>query len=551
MKKKLVIFLMTAVLLCCACAPKQTEAAAAATAAPAVTEAPAPQLDKNLVILYTNDIHCGVDQGGGYAGLSELKTSLAAAGNYVALVDAGDAVQGEPIGTVSKGTYIVDIMNKTGYDLAVPGNHEFDYGMEQFLALTKQASFPYISCNFTNLETDKTVFDAYRILEFSGVKVAFVGVCTPKTVTSSTPAYFQDGNGNYIYGFCQDETGAKLYDAVQKAVDSARGEGAQYVIAVGHCGIEQSCSPWMSTEIIAATSGIDAWIDGHSHSVVESESVKNKDGKGVVLTQTGTKLQNVGMLQISPLGGITAKLVNDGEVGALISDMQDRYAEQMQTVVAKSDVALTIVDPKTDVRIVRNAETNLGDLCADAYRVIGGADIGFMNGGGVRVSMEEGDITYEDIIKVMPFGNNLTVVEATGQEILDALEFGVKDVPGEFGGFLQVSGLTYEIDTKIPSPVKTDDNKMFVSVEGARRVQNVLVDGQPIDPAKTYTVASHDYLLKNAGDGYTIFQDNVVVKDMVMADNQMLITFITENLSGVIGQEYADPYGAGRIVAAK
>ena len=245
----------------------------------------------------------------------------------------------------------------------------------------------------------------------------------------------------------------------------------------------------------------------------------------------------------------------DTDVTKAVAEATETLNAKLAEVVAKTDVELTINDPvaKTEegkpVRIIRNAETNLGDLCADAYRYVSGADIAFVNGGGIRVSIKEGDITLNDILKVHPFGNALCVCEATGQQILDALEFGAKDVPGEFGGFLQVSGLTYEIHTYLPSTVKMDEKRMFVGVEGEYRVKNVMVGGEPLDLEKIYTLASHNYMLQGQGDGYTIFEDNVYTQESVMLDNQVLITYITEGLNGVVGAEYANPYGQGRIVA--
>lgn len=553
MRKILIALVVLTMLLATACA--QTPAAAPTSEpVPVATEEPA-RLQKDLIILYTNDVHCAVDDGIGYAGLAAFKKQLEAEGNHVLLVDAGDAIQGAPIGTVSKGSIIVDIMNKVGYDVATPGNHEFDYGMPRFFELVEQAEFPYVSANFTDLKTGKQVFEPYTIVEVDGVKFAFVGITTPKTLTSSTPAYFQDETGEFVYGFLQDATGEKLYAAVQSAVDAARAAGADYVIGLAHLGITMDASPWTSSEVIVNTSGIDVVLDGHSHSVIESERVKNKNGDWTLLSSTGTKLSSIGMLLLTKSGNMTTGLVSnvaekDAEVDEFIKSAQAKFEEMLGTVVAKSDVDLTIHEPGTDIRIIRNAETNLGDLCADAYRTIGKADIAIVNGGGIRASIPAGDITLNQIITVHPFGNSLCVIEATGQEILDALEMSVRATPEENGGFLQVSGLTFEINVKVPSGVKLDENGLFQAVEGERRVQNVLVGGQPIDPAKTYTLASHDYLIKNAGDGYTMFQDNVLLQDSIMLDNQVLINYIVEHLGGVIGADYANPYGQERIIAA-
>ncbi len=562
MRKVLAALIALVMLFASACVPTATPNPTPQTQEPVTeviaTEPPQEEqkLTKDLVILYTNDVHCAVDEGIGYAGLAAYKKQLAADGSHVLLADIGDAVQGAPIGTVSKGSIIIDIMNEIGYDVATFGNHEFDYGMPRFFELTQMAKFPYVSANFTDLKTGKTVFEPYTILEVDGVKIAFVGITTPKTVTSSTPAYFQDENGEFIYGFLQDKTGTGVYNAVQSAVDAARAEGAAYVIGLAHLGITADAIPWTSSEVIQNTSGIDVVLDGHSHSAIESERVKNKAGEWTLLSSTGTKLSSVGMLLITKSGNITTGLVSDytekdESTDTFIKAAQADFEEMLNTVVARTDVDLTILEPGTDVRIIRNAETNLGDLCADAYRTIGGADIAIVNGGGVRASIPAGDITLGQIISVHPFGNYLCVVEATGQEILDALEMGVRNTPEENGGFLQVSGITFTLDVSVPTSVTLDENGLFVSVGETRRVSNVLVNGEPIDPAKTYTLASHDYLIKNAGDGYTMFQDNVLMQDAVMLDNQVLINYITDHLGGVIGQDYADPYGQGRMVAAE
>ena len=521
-------------------------------------EAPAG-LTKNVVILFTSDAHAGIDQGWGYTGVAAIRDGLAV-NNHVVLVDNGDAIQGETIGTLTNGKAVVELMNEVGYDVAVPGNHEFDYGMSNFLTLSGEvAQYPYISANFTY--QDKPVFTPYVIKEFDGVKIAFVGATTPKTITSSTPAYFQDENGNFVYGFSQDDTGAKFYAAIQSAVDAARAEGAQYVIVCGHLGTEVSCEPYTSIDVIYNVSGIDALLDGHAHETMPSNVVKGKDGKEVVRAACGTKLANVGALTITPDGKITSELytwqnsVSPTEVFGLKGNVADAVSAKIasldeirRTVVAFTENTLYINDPETNVRIIRNAETNLGDLCADAYRALSGADVAFVNGGGVRAQIPAGNITLEQIYNVHPFGNIMCMVEVSGQQILDALEWGSRANPGETGSFLHVSGLTYEIHTYVPSAAQSDENGMFAGVTGEYRVKNVTIGGEPLDVNKTYTLASHNYMLKNSGDGYSMFKGANLLIDETLIDNQVLITYITVNLGGVVGEEYANPYGQGRII---
>lgn len=505
-----------------------------------------------VAVLYTNDVHCGIDEFIGYAGLKAYESAYEDSGYQVAIVDSGDAIQGGSVGTLSKGSYIIDIMNYVGYDVAAIGNHEFDYGMDQFTSLREKAEFPYVSANFCDIEGDP-VLEPYAMLELGGWKVAFVGASTPETFTKSTPTYFQDDDGNYIYSFCQGNDGSDFYDSVQRAVDSAQAEGADYVFVLSHLGILDSSRPYTSSDLIGNTRGIDAVLDGHSHTVIEKETVKNLDGEDVLLTSTGTKLEYVGALTIAADGSISTalhdeSLFKDSGTAGYIAAIEDQYDDTLNQVVATTEVELTINDPATGELAVRSSETNLGDLCADAYRNVLDADIGLINGGGVRASIEAGDITYGDIINVNPFGNMICVVETTGQHILDALEMGVKDLPEDGGSFQQVSGMSFEIDMSIDSTVVVDDMGNFVEVSGERRVKNVLVDGQPIDPESIYTVASHNYLIKNGGGGLTMFMNDELLQDEVLLDSQVLINYIVNDLGGVVGEEYADPYGQGRIV---
>lgn len=559
MRTKKVFALILSVLLVVSMMPAM--AFADDTATDGTTVPPAAAGDnsgEDIVILTTNDVHCGIDgENIGYAGLAAYKKQMEKENKYVTMVDAGDAIQGDVIGTLSKGEYLTEIMNAIGYDIAVPGNHEFDYGMSQFRdKIVPAFKGTYLSCNFVDA-AGKPVFDAYKILTYGDKKVAYVGICTPETFTKSTPTYFQNDKGQYIYGFCQGNNGKELYAAVQKAVDSAKNAGADYVVAVGHLGTDPASKPWTSTDVIQNTTGIDAFVDGHSHDTFASVE-KNKDGKVVATVSTGTKLENIGKVTISAKGAVTTALVpkteataKDADMEKLIAGIKEKYEKLVATVVAKSDVDLVIADADGN-RLIRSQETNLGDLCADAYRLVLGADIGFVNGGGIRDVIKKGDITYGDIIKVHPYGNMACVVEATGQQILDALELGAKNVGvGESGGFLHVSGLTYTINPLIPSSVVLNDENEFVKVDGKYRVSEVKVAGQPLDLNKTYTVASHNYMLKSGGDGFVMFKGNKVLQDEVMVDNQVLITYIQDTLKGKVGAEYAAPQGRIRILTTE
>ena len=519
---------------------------------------------KDIMILYTSDIHCGVDNGFGYAGLEQIRKREQEKGYDVILVDNGDNIQGDALGLLTKGEALLDLMNRMGYSIAIPGNHEFDYGIDNFLSLAERAEFEYISCNFQY--KGENVFDPYVIREIGGRKIAFVGVTTPTSLTASTPAAFQDENGNFVYSFLQDESGEAVYNAVQKAVDDARKEGAEYVIVLGHMGNDEAFRPWTYADVISHTSGIDAFLDGHSHDT-DQVIMKNKEGKKVPRSACGTGMQCIGWCRIPVVGEVTAGVYSwtmddpapevfeiENEMSEAVKEARAKVQALMEEKIAVSGQDLTIndpvaVDPKWGkVRMVRRAETNLADLCTDALRVMTGADLAVLGGGGIRVDIPAGDVTMKSIYEVFPFANEVCVVDATGQQILDALEWGARSVPDENGGFLQTSGMTYEIHTYIDHSCTKDENGMFTGVEGERRVKNVMVGGSPIDPEAHYKVAGTDYYLLMNGDGHTAFNKAERADTGGILDTQVLSGFITEELGGVIGEEYSDPRGQGRIV---
>ncbi len=514
---------------------------------------------KDVVILYTNDVHCGIDENIGYAGLYAYKNDLIAQGYEVTLIDAGDAIQGDVIGTVSRGEYLVDIMNAVGYDVCVLGNHEFDYGMDRLAELIEKSNAYYINDTITYSGSGENLLGGTYpsvIGSFGYIRVGIIGVSTPETLTKSTPKYFME-DGEFVYDFA---SGDELYSTVQDEINFLRDYGVDYVILVTHLGVEEDSAPNRSIDLIANTTGVNAVIDAHSHTVMECEYVKNKNGEDVILTQTGTKLANIGKLTISKDGTFKTELISeyekDPEFTAYIESIKAEYEDALNAVVAHSDVELAIAD-ETGARMVRNQETAIGDLCADAYRYVSGADIAFVNGGGIRAAIHQGDISTANMISVHPYGNMLCMCEATGQQILDALELGsmnTKSVAseggnavGESGGFLQVSGLKYTIDTSIPSGVKKDADGLFSGIEGERRVKDVYVlengEWTAIDPEKTYTLASHNYMLQDMGDGYTMFANNRFLLESIMLDNQVIITYITQGLGGTIGEEYSAPQG--------
>ena len=566
-----------------------TAAAAMAVGAPAASACWTGEKSE-VTILYTNDVHTYIDKQAPeltYAAIAALKQSYQNAGKKVLLVDAGDHVQGTAYGSMDQGASIIELMNAAGYDAATPGNHEFDYGMDRAKELMRDADFPYLSCNWVDLRTNLRVLPEIKVFVRGGVRIAFVGITTPETFTKSTPAYFMNkAQTKYIYDILGGEDGQKLYSAVQKAVDKAKCL-ADVVIGLGHLGVDPSSSPWTSEEGIAHTTGFDAFIDGHSHTVMENKQVADASGRLVTLTQTGSYFANVGEMTIAPDGTISTRLVSTydqedpavaAEQAAWVSSVDEMLGEK----IAVADTKFYITDPATGKRRIRSGETNLGDFVADGIYTYFNeveqlhCDIAIMNGGGIRSDEDAGYWTFKTCKQVSPFGNVACLMSVTGKQIQDALEFAARFAGAEGkenGGFLQVAGATYEIHTDIPNTVQTDDKNVWIgSATGTPRVQNVKIYDRangtyvPLDENKTYALAGMNYTLRNLGDGFAMFDGAELIKDYVSEDYLVMSTYAMtfggvdaeglphlSSANSVLAEypgyllDYENPYGAGRI----
>ena len=576
------------------------KAAGAATALTAVSlGAPAASAEETncflgeksaVTILYTNDVHTYIDKKSPeltYAGIAALKQSYVDAGQNVLLVDAGDHIQGTAYGSMDDGETIIKLMSEAGYDLATPGNHEFDYGMARAKAAMKEAAFPYVSCNWVDLRTGLKVLPSIKIFTIGGARIAFVGVTTPETFTKSTPAYFMNASQTkYIYDILGGDDGQKLYKAVQKAIDKAKLLGATYIIGLGHLGVDPSSAPWTSEEVIAHTTGFDAFIDGHSHTVMENKQVADASGKAVTLTQTGSYFKNVGKMTIGADGSIATELLPsydgaDAAVAAATSEWVSAVDDMLGEEIAVGDSKFYITDPATGKRRIRSGETNLGDFVADGIYAYFNeiedlhCDIAIMNGGGIRANVDAGPWSFKTCKTVSPFGNVACLMSVTGQQILDALEFGARFAGAEGkenGGFLQVAGAKYEIHAMVPNTVQTDDKNVWVGSATTPRVSNVEIYDKttgtykPLDPNATYALAGMNYTLRNLGDGFAMFDGAELIKDYVSEDYLVMSSYAAmfggvdanglPHLSSANSPladypgyllNYEDPYGAGRI----
>ncbi|WP_156075609.1 bifunctional metallophosphatase/5'-nucleotidase [Faecalibacterium prausnitzii] len=544
----------------------------------------------DVTILYTNDVHTYIDNKSPkptYAAIAALKKSIEDTGRDVLLVDAGDHIQGTAYGSMDDGATIIELMNEAGYDLATPGNHEFDYGMARAKAVLREADFPYVSCNWVDLRTGFNVLPSVKFFFVGGRKIAFVGVTTPETFTKSTPAYFMnDAQTKYIYDILGGEDGQKLYDAVQKAIDKAEFWGADTIIGLGHLGVDPSSSPWTSEEVIAHTHGFTAFIDGHSHTVMANKQVTDASGKAVTLTQTGSYFKNIGKMTVGADGTITTELIDtyeglDAAVAATASNWISAVDDMLGEEIAVGDTKFYINDPATGKRRIRSGETNLGDFVADGIYTYFNeieelhCDIAIMNGGGIRTDVEAGPWSFKTCKTVSPFGNVACLMSVTGQQIQDALEFGARFAGSEGkenGGFLQVAGARYTIHPMIPNTVQTNDKNVWTGSAATPRVSNVEIYDkttgtyQPLDPNATYALAGMNYTLRNLGDGFAMFDGATLIKDYVSEDYLVMSSYAAmfggvdanglphlasanSPLADYPGYllNYEDPYGAGRI----
>ena len=518
--------------------------------------------DVSAVILHTNDVHVGFEDNIGYDGLALYKKELEKQYDHVLLVDAGDAIQGAPIGAISKGKEIIKMMNLLGYDLAIPGNHEFDFGFYAFDDCVQELDCDYTCANFC-VTGGEPVFDPWKILEAGNLKIGFVGVVTPDTYTKSNIKDIVNEIGEPMYDFLADDTGEKLSQALQKNIDEVRDNGADYVILISHLGSGSSVTQQFSIDSIAGMiSGVDMIMDGHSHDIY-NRTVTDKTGEEIPIAQAGTKMKAIGQLTIYKDGHIEESLIEevpepddlayetvtrgkteryvDPDMKAYMDEVVASYADTMERRVGYISYDLKIRD-EDDNDLSRSRENGLCDLVADAYHTIGNSQTAFLNAGSVRNNLDAGEITYKSILNVLPYSNDIETVLVSGQTILDALEFGVSGLPAGQARFPQVSGITYSVDTEIESSVKLDEKNQFISVEGARRVSDVMIGDEPIDPEKEYTLTTTAFLL-TGGDGYMMFKDAEVISTTMLPDNEVLMKYIEENLNGTIPDDYKEVSG--------
>ena len=512
------------------------------------------------VILHTNDVHVAFQDNIGYDGLALYKKELEAQYDHVLLIDAGDAIQGASIGAISKGIEVIKMMNRVGYDLATLGNHEFDFG-DALAECAEALDCGYTCANYCTSDGEP-IFSPWRILEAGDVKIGFVGVVTPDAFTKSVIKDILNEVGEPMYDFLADQTGDRLVERLQQAIDEARAAGADHVILVSHLGNNDAVTPrYKCDAIVGRLTGLDMVIDGHSHELY-NRTVTDGAGRQLPIAQAKTKLDAIGQLTIYRDGRLEEKLVEsvpeptdipfervtrgkvercvDPDMKAYLDGVVAAYAPLMERKLGTLSRDLIVRDGSVDVS--RDAENGLCDLVADAYRAIGGTQIALINAGSVRNNLEAGTVTYNSILNILPYFNDVVTAKVTGQMLLDALEFGVALLPNISGRFPQVSGIAFHVNAGIPTSVVLDSKGQFAGVDGPRRVYDVTVDGAPIDPKAAYTVTSTNFLL-NGGDGYAMFKEADILSSTMLTDNELVMKYIEENLNGVIPEAYENAQG--------
>lgn len=504
---------------------------------------------KPIIILYDNDVHC---ETSGYPAIAGLRDAIKASDTaYTALVSSGDFLQGGTIGSISQGEHIVKMLNSSGYDAIGLGNHEFDYRTPRLLELAKQIEPAIVSANFTDMQ-GKRIFKPYIIKQFGDKKIAFLGIVTTSAMLSESYSFF-DEDGNQLYDLHPND----IVKYVQDAVDSARSEGANYVIALSHMGEEPLKGVLTSQDLVAKTTGINVVLDGHSHSTIEQNWVINAKGDSILVTQTGTKFQNIGKLDITPDGKFRTSLVPIENIStisarakATFDSIQNISSAVLDRKISNTEFALTIND-ENGKRAIRNQETNLGNLVADALRFTTKAQVSFVNAGGIRAGIEAGDITYRNILDALPYSNDISLLQVTGQQIMDFLEVSSAYTPNEFGGFLQVSGFRYTIDTSITNTITIDTSDYSLKIVGKRRVQNIEIEKRngsftPIEPKTNYIVCTSNYLARESSEN-RVLNKAPFLGEKIMTDTDAFIKYLSEKLEGKIPEQYREKQGRIRI----
>ena len=524
------------------------------------------ELSDDIVILHVNDVHCGINDTIGYDGFMLYRDELKKRYKYIISVDAGDHIQGGTLGAISNGEAIIKIMNEVGFDVAILGNHEFDYGIEQLIKLDNNITSKYICANFCYKENKTTIFEPHKIIEIGGKRIAFIGLLTPLTFSKTYLITIKDPNGEPLYDFLTNNNTQELYDTIQDYIDELKkDQKADYIILLTHMGMR--IEKYKSDELLSKLENVDAVIDGHTHRIYNVTS-PDRNGKNIYIAQTGTKLQTIGKIILKKDNTITSEIISeipepsnktnatqiyrdkanrwvDKNMNNFINGIWSEYEDLLNDQFGHSNYDIIVKEEEnspTDSIYCRIKECTLGNLITDAVREAGKAEITIINGGAIRNNLYKGNLTKGELINILPWFNNIVIKRLTGQCILDALEFGVSEFPLSSGGFPQVSGITFDIDPDINSTVLTDETGVFLNVTGKRRVSNVKINGKNLEVNKIYNASLIEFTAKG-GDGYSMLAEFDILNEALITDTDAFCYYIQNNLKGEIPKIYNEFQG--------
>jgi len=521
------------------------------------------ELSDDIAIIHINDVHCGIEDNIGYDGFVLYRNELKKKYKNIITIDVGDHIQGGSLGAISNGEAIIKIMNEIGFDVCILGNHEFDYGIDQLLKLDKSLSSRYTCANFCYHKNKTTIFEPYKIIESGGKKIAFIGTVTPYTYYKSSLSNLKDSNGEIIYDFLIENNNKELYETLQKYINELK-NGVDYVILLAHFGMDGN-EPYSSNELLSKLEGVDAVLDGHTH-LIYNRTSNDKNGKNVYITQVGTKLNSIGLLLLKTDNSIVSQIISevpepedktlaktitrgkkeiwvDSEMNEFVNSVWNEYKDELSKNAGYLDFNMTISDGDSHTVSCRIEECTIGNLITDALNAEEYSECTLWTGNSFKENFYKGNITRGDLINTIPYFNSIIIIPLSGQVILDVLEASVSKLPDSSSQFLQVSGITFDVNTTIDSPVKTDDNGVYKEISGTRRVSNVKINGKNLETSKKYNVTISDYM-HNGGNGlYRMLSDYESSRESLLVDNQVLFNFISKKLNGVIPEDYREKQG--------
>ncbi len=522
--------------------------------------------EKDINILISSNVEGRINDSTYYERLTSYRNKLISQSNYVSLVDTGNFTYGSYLASVNNGEEVIGVMNEMEYDFAIFGNGDFSYGVDYLKNLTDKANFSFLGSNLTYLSDDENKLSnlkKYGLVNYGGVKVGYIGLLSPNFMYENGPRDYMDKDGKYSYEIVGDDVNYYYHQKVQGVIGELRNKGANYIVALSSLPSEGTSSV---ESLIRNTAYIDVLIDGNSEKEEANKLYQNAWGQDIPVISLGKNSSNFGKITLTRGGQLITTLVSnyskiDSSLSTYISNLKAKYGDQLNKTLTNSNHELDIYNEDGD-RLVDSEEVGLANLISDSFKSALNADIALLNSGSIKGSLPEGKLTFDDFKRVLPYEEKVVVIEASGSQIVDALEFGAMltkknsdeaNSPQNLGGsprFMQVSGLKYSIDTSLISPIELE-NGFVKNIEGPRRVKDVQVlkDGvyTDIDLNATYKVATLDKIVNKEIYGFNMFTKDENKDIENTADIIALLNYINDTLSSNL-DDYVAPLGRINIL---